>query len=57
MPKVDAEPMQRVNIYLPMDVADIVRKRAKKNERSINKEVSKIVRDYIEQEAQREAQA
>ena len=49
--------MQRVNIYLPMDVAEIIRNRAKKNERSINKEVSKIVRDFIEQEAQKEAQA
>jgi hypothetical protein len=48
MPKVDAEPMQRVTIYLPMDVTAAIRKQAKKNERSINKEVSKIVRDYIE---------
>jgi hypothetical protein len=55
MPKVDAEPMKQVSIYLPMDVAEIIRKRAKKNERSLNKEVSKIVRDYIEQEAKRES--
>lgn len=56
MPKLDKEPVERISIYLPLDVAAILRKHAKENERSINKEIVKIVRDYIEQEEQKEVQ-
>lgn len=51
MSKPKGEPMERITIYLPVDVFAAVRQQAKDNDRSINKELTRIVRNSIEEKS------